>query len=154
MSLTSDDELLDLFFESRPFVRLEELIGQAERRKFADDGIEFALQGFGMKRGEAIVLKQGNGHAPDEALFELGLRLEMAHLGLERAQIGRPVIRGKQEIEGRQIFFVEFDVFAGGDGVHGAAVFAFGGDGAFGFGSVLAGDCGAVLALFAGQFFA
>ena len=49
---------------------------------------------------------------------------------------------------------MEFDVFAGGDGIHGAAVFAFDGDGAFGFGSVLAGDCGAVLALFAGQFFA
>jgi len=31
------------------------------------------------------VLKQGDGHAPDEALFEVGLWLEMAHLGLEGA---------------------------------------------------------------------
>jgi hypothetical protein len=49
---------------------------------------------------------------------------------------------------------VEFDVFAGGDGIHGAAVFAFGGDGAFAFGSVLAGDLGAALALFLCKFFA
>jgi hypothetical protein len=88
MTLAADDELLDLFFDRRPFVRLEKLIAQAERREFADDGIEFARQGFGMKSGESIVLKQGDGHAPNEALFELGLWLEMAHLGLEGAQIG------------------------------------------------------------------
>jgi hypothetical protein len=100
------------------------------------------------------MLKQGDGHAADEALFELGLRLEMAHLALEGAQISRPIVSGQEKKEGRQIFFVEFDVFAGGDGIHGAAVFAFGGDGPFGFGSVLAGDCGAALALFFGKFFA
>jgi hypothetical protein len=64
------------------------VIGQAERREFADDGIDFALHGFGLEAGEAVVLKQGDGHALDGALFELGLRLEMAHLGLQRAQIG------------------------------------------------------------------
>jgi hypothetical protein len=82
MALAADDELLDLFFEGCAFVRLEEVIGQTERGKFADDGIDLALHSFGLKVGEAIVLKQGDGHAPDEALFELGLRLEMAHLGL------------------------------------------------------------------------
>ena len=61
------------------------MIGQAERREFADDGIDFALHGFGLEAGEAVVLKQGDGHAPDEALFEVGLWLEMAHLGLEGA---------------------------------------------------------------------
>jgi hypothetical protein len=78
----------------------------------------------------------------------------MAHLALEGAQISRPIVSGQEKKEGREIFFVEFDVFAGGDGVHGAAVFAFGGNRAFAFGSVLAGDFGATLPLFAGQFFA
>jgi hypothetical protein len=45
-------------------------------------------------------------------------------------------------------------VFAGGDGIHGATGFAFGGDGAFAFGAVLAGNFSAALALLAGQFFA
>jgi hypothetical protein len=151
MTLAADDELLDLLFDGSPLVRLEKVFGHAERREFADYGIDFALHGFRLKAAEAIVLKQGDGHAPDEALFKLGLRLEMAHLRLEGAQIGGPIVRREQEKEGWQIFFMQFDVFAGSDGVHGAAVFAFGGDGAFAFGAVLTGDFGATLALFVGQ---
>ncbi|MCX6587073.1 MAG: hypothetical protein NTX13_10910, partial [Acidobacteria bacterium] len=47
--------------------------------------------------------------------------------------------------KGRQLFVVDVDEFADGDGIHGAAVFAFGGDGTFAFAAVLAGDFGAFL---------
>jgi len=53
-----------------------------------------------------------------------------------------------------QLIVVKFDEFADGDGVHGAAVLAFDGDGAFAFGSVATGGFRAALLLFFGQDFA
>lgn len=67
--------------------------------------------------------------------------------------VGFTVIDRKQGSEGRQLFVVDVDEFADGDGVHGAAVFAFGGDGALAFAAVLAGDFGAFLFLFFGEDF-
>jgi hypothetical protein len=97
------------------------------------------------------VLEQGDGHTPDQAELELGVGLELAQHALEGPEIVGPIVRGEQEIEWRQVFFVQFDVFAGDDGVHGAAVLAFRGDGPFAFGSVAAGGFGATLLFFFGE---
>jgi hypothetical protein len=60
---------------------------------------------------------------------------------------------GEQGSEGWQIFIVDVDVFADGDGVHGAAIFAFDGDGTFAFAAVAARGFGAFLFLFLGEDF-
>jgi hypothetical protein len=64
---------------------------------------------------------------------------------LAEPDVGFAVVDREQGGKGRQLFVVDVDGFADGDGVHGAAVFAFGGDGTFAFAAVLAGDFGAFL---------
>jgi dihydroxyacetone kinase len=48
---------------------------------------------------------------------------------LEGANIRASAVRGQEEKEGRQVFFVQVGVAAGGDCNHGTAVLAFRGNG-------------------------
>lgn len=105
MALAADDERLDLFFEDCPFMRLEEASGQTERGRFADDGIEFTLHGFGTKAGEAIALKQGDGRAPGGVCSNSD---GGSRWGIERPT-GRRWRAGKERWQ--SFFFVQFDGF-------------------------------------------
>jgi hypothetical protein len=65
--------------------------------------------------------------------------------------IGFAVVDREQGSEGRQLFIVDVDVFADGDGVHRAAIFAFDSDGTFAFAAVLASGFGAFLFFYLGE---
>ncbi len=87
--------------------------------------------------GESIGLEQVDGHAPDQTEFEFRVRFELAPHVLDGANIGASTVRGQEEKEGRQVFFVQVGVAAGGDCLHGTAVLAFRANGSFAFCSAL-----------------
>ena len=89
------------------FLSLKGVFGKAQRRKLAFDGVDFALHGLGTLGGEPIGLEQGDGHAPDQTELEFRIGFELAQHALEGANIRASVVRGQEEKEGRQVFFVQ-----------------------------------------------